>query len=352
MSFEDGWAALHLQMPPRVPRTEYSAEMHWPLIKAVTGIEVTPESPEPDRIAAGQALRRAWNYDFFWNILTHNQIFGDLRTDMGHAEYADGGTDRRDTISCPFQEPEEVLNFDPFSAYGPRDHHTLKTEYENHYQQSCRDEPTGVNMTGIYVTMISGFIEIFGWDLLLTAAGLDPVRFGDLANRYSAWIQQYFDALADADVPVVMVHDDMVWTSGAIFKPDWYRRYVFPNLKKQIRPLLDSGQRVIFTSDGTYTEFFDDLVDCGVHGFVLEPTNDMALLAEKYGPTHVFLGNADTRILLTGTKPEIRAEVQRCMDIGKKYPGFFMCVGNHIPPNTPVENALYYNQIYQELSPR
>jgi len=27
-------------------------------------------------------------------------------------------------------------------------------------------------------------------------------------------------------------------------------------------------------------------------------------------------------------------------------------VGNHIPPNTPVENALYYNQVYEELSKR
>jgi len=29
-----------------------------------------------------------------------------------------------------------------------------------------------------------------------------------------------------------------------------------------------------------------------------------------------------------------------------------MAVGNHIPPNTPVEKALYYNQVYEELSKR
>ena len=52
------------------------------------------------------------------------------------------------------------------------------------------------------------------------------------------------------------------------------------------------------------------------------------------------------------TKEEIRAEVQRCMDIGKSCPGFFMAVGNHIPANTPVENALYYNEVYEELARR
>jgi hypothetical protein len=29
-----------------------------------------------------------------------------------------------------------------------------------------------------------------------------------------------------------------------------------------------------------------------------------------------------------------------------------MAVGNHIPSNTPIENALYYNEVYDELSRR
>jgi hypothetical protein len=28
MSFDDGWAAINMEMPRRIPRTEYSAEMH------------------------------------------------------------------------------------------------------------------------------------------------------------------------------------------------------------------------------------------------------------------------------------------------------------------------------------
>ena len=44
MSFEDGWAAMNLEMPRRIPRTEYSADMHWDLIKAVTGIDVGVQS--------------------------------------------------------------------------------------------------------------------------------------------------------------------------------------------------------------------------------------------------------------------------------------------------------------------
>ena len=47
MSYKDGWAAINLEMPRRIPRTEYSAGMHWKLIKAVTGIDVGVDSPQP-----------------------------------------------------------------------------------------------------------------------------------------------------------------------------------------------------------------------------------------------------------------------------------------------------------------
>jgi hypothetical protein len=336
-------------MPKRIPRTEYSAERHWDLVTAVTGIQVGVDSPDEVKTRAGRAFVKAWNYDFFWSTLISNGEFGEKGTDMGHAEYAAGGVDRRDTIFCPYEDPEEILNFDPWEELGEKDKGELTRRFEAHYQASVEAHPSGVNMTGIYVTMISGFIALFGWDMLLLAAGTDQERFGALAGRYASWIQQYYDALGEADVPVVMVHDDMVWSSGAIFRPAWYRQYVFPHFKRYFEPLLDSGKKIMFTSDGNYNEFVDDIAACGVHGFVFEPMTDLATIVEKYGQTHVIVGNADTRILLDGTKAQIRAEVERCMSLGRNCPGYFMAVGNHIPANTPVENAIYYNQVYEEL---
>jgi hypothetical protein len=352
MSYEDGWAALNLQMPPRVPRTEYSAHEHWPLVSAVTGIRLAAESPPALRSQASRAFIKGWKYDFWWSTLIARDEFGDLCTDMGHAEYAAGGVDRRDTLFCPFKEPEEVLAFDPMAAYGRKDRAHLVRRFEGHYQRNCRALPDLVNMTGVYVTGISGLIDIFGWEMLLLAAGLDPRGFGEVANRYCRWIQQYFDALADSSVPVVMVHDDIVWTSGAIFRPDWYRTYVFANYRRLFAPLRDAGKKIVYTSDGNYTEFIDDIVGSGVHALVMEPTTDMAYVAEAYGGRIAFIGNADTRILLSGGRARIRGEVERCMTIGKKCPGFFLAVGNHIPANTPVENALYYNEVYEQLSRR
>ena len=346
MSYSDGWAAIRLEMPRRIPRTEYSVTMHWDLVRTVTGIEVGVDSPPQTQRRAALAMERAWDFSFHWSTLIGNADLGPYQSDMGHAEYAAGGVDRRDTVYNLYDDPEDILSFDPWDRLEPRDPRELAQRFETHYRDNCAAHPDGVNMTGTYITLISGMIALFGWDMLLLAAGTDQVRFGALVNRYAAWMQQYYDALAETDVPVVMTHDDMVWSSGPIFRPAWYREYVFPNYRRLWAPLREAGKRIMFTSDGDYTLFIDDLADAGLHGFVLEPLTSMEAIVERYGQTHVIVGNADTRILLNGTRDDIRAEVTRCMDLGRNCPGFFMAVGNHIPPNTPVDSALYYNEVY------
>jgi len=273
-------------------------------------------------------------------------------TKMGHAVYEEGGTDFDTKAQCPFKDIEDVLTFDPYEEYGEVDINEAVKEIENYYKQQQMIYKDTVNMGGVYVTLFSGLIEIFGWEMFLLAAGMDINRFDRVIESYYRWIKQYYLAFAKSNVPVFMCHDDICWTSGAVFSPDWYRKAIFPRLKKLLEPLFKAGKKIIFTSDGNYTEFFDDIVDSGAHMLVMEPSCDMQLFADKYGKTHGFVGNADTTILLSGTKRDIYNEVNRCMNIGKKYPGFIIAVGNHIPPNTPVDNALYYNEAYFKLRGR
>jgi len=342
MSCIDGMAALNLEMPPRVPRTEYSAQFHWPLVKAVTGLDEKNWSAE-------KAFIKAWDYDLLWNALIFSGEFGEKRTKMGHAVYAEGGTDFDADVSNYFSCPEEVYAFDFDKNFGIANKISITQRFNDHYCNTCNEVPNVVNMTGVYITCMSGLIELLGWDMLLETAS-DYGRFGDFVSRYAKWIMPYFEALGDCTAPVVMIHDDIVWTSGPFLHPEWYRKYLFPIYKKLFAPL--DGKKIIYTCDGDFTMFVDDIVDCGVSCFILEPLTDMGYIAEKYGKTHAFVGNVDTRILLTDSKDDIFSEVKRCMDIGKKCPGFFMAVGNHIPPNTPVDNALYYNEAYEMLSRR
>lgn len=352
MSYQDAWAAMHMEMPLRVPRTEYSADFHWPLVNKVTGFSVSEHSPAAERTVATKAFMKAWDYGYVWNTMLGAGELDACRTTMGHASYRADGSDFNTNINCPFEDVEDVLEFDPLAVYPAYAHGELVKRFNENYKAKCEFFPDAVNTTGTYITLVSGLLEIFGWDMFLMGLGVDAKAMGEVANNYARWVQPYFNALADCDAPIINIHDDITWTSGAFVHPDWYRTYVFPNYKKYFAPLLEAGKKIIFTSDGTFTQFVDDLADAGVHGFVLEPTTDMNYIAEKYGRTHVFIGNADTRILLRGTKEDIYNEVKRCVDIGKNCPGFFMAVGNHIPANTPVENALYYNEVFEKLRKR
>jgi uroporphyrinogen-III decarboxylase len=143
-----------------------------------------------------------------------------------------------------------------------------------------------------------------------------------MTNRHVSWIQQLYDALAEANVPVVMMPDDMVWSSGPFIRPAWYREYVFPNYAKVIAPLRESDKKVVYTSDGDFTLFVDDLAEAGVHGFVFEPWTDLEVIVQKYGQSHVIIGNVDTRILLTGIREQVRADVERCINLGRDCPAF------------------------------
>ena len=349
MSYKYGMAAINLEMSDLVPRTEASVTGHYELIKKITGIDGSEAGKEYE---ACKAIMKAWEFAINWSVMIYGHGLGKWRSSMGHAEYAYGGKDRNDNIFCAFKDEDEVYDFDFYEKCGAVDIGEYTEKFNEHYKNQQDFYADTVNMTGVYTTCISGLIDMLGWEMLLTCAAVDPEKFGAFTDRYCAWMLQFFNALAKSNAPVVMIHDDIVWTEGAFIHPDWYRKYVFPNYKKMFAPLIESGKKILYTSDGNYTEFIDDVADCGANGFVLEPLTDMSYVAEKYGRTHSFIGNADTRVLLTGTKEDIYNEVKRCMDTGKKYPGFIMSVGNHIPANTPVDNCLYYNDFYMQMRKR
>ena len=53
------FSAFHMEMPPIIPHTEYSAHFNWELVKAVTGIEITADSSAAERQHASSTFVKA-----------------------------------------------------------------------------------------------------------------------------------------------------------------------------------------------------------------------------------------------------------------------------------------------------
>jgi hypothetical protein len=263
-------------------------------------------------------------------------------TDMGHAEFLADGSDKRETVSCPFQNVEQALAFDAVAEYGLPDFDELVAYYERTHQERVKARPDLLVPGGYYRTIVSGAIEAFGWDMLLQAAAY-PKEFDRVLETFFQRSLHHYRAWAKTSIQAFISHDDMVWSQGPFMRPDFYRSAIFPRYRKLWDVLKEAGKKVLFCSDAQWTWCMDDIAAAGADGFIFEPMTSFDYAVEKFGKTHAIIGSkVDCRTLTFGSREQIAAEVDASLKIGLRCPGWIAAVGNHIAPNVPVENALFY----------
>ena len=340
MSYQIGIDAIKLRLTPRLAHTEYCSDEA--LKRQVTGME--EPSFERERLFMEQ-----WQIDFIWSTDAGPRPWPERgrTTDMGHSEFVEGGTDLRQPQECPFKTLEEAWAFDAVQEFGLIDFDELVGFYQGRYQMARQLFPEQIYTGGYYQTLISGAIDIFGWDMLLLAAS-DLGKFAKVLDAIHQQTMHHAHAWAHTDCVVYMCHDDMVWTQGPFVQPDFYRAEIFPRYAELWKLLHDHGKIVAFTSDGDFGMFMGDIVEAGADCLCFEPMTALEPVVREYGQSRCIIGSkVDARTLTFGTKDQIKAEVDATLELAMDCPGFMFAVGNHIPSNVPVENAEFY---YQYLS--
>ena len=335
MSYRIGIDTIHLRPTPRLAHTEYCSNEA--IVRQIGGGPA--DDPE---------VRRKFNewfcLDFLW-CTNDGPLDWSKRgrtTDMGHAEFLEGGRDRRDTIHCPFAGVEEVWAFDAVQEYGLPEFDGLVDYYENWYKTAQAANPEQVFPGGYYKTIVSGAIQTFGWDMLLQGAA-DWDKFEKVLDSFFRLSLHCYKAQARTSIEVFICHDDMVWSQGAFMHPKFYRRVIFPRYRELWSVLQKAGKKVLFCSDAKFTEFLDDLAWAGADGFIFEPMTDLEAVVRRFGKTHVIVSSkVDARTLTFGTKDDIKAEVDATLPLAFRCPGFIFAVGNHIPSNISAENIEFY----------
>lgn len=347
MSYKIGIDTINLRPTPRVAHTEYL------FAEKVIRHELAKHGNKYNKLLSGDHLHgeglRApfsdlWDYDFLWYTNDGPLDWAEVGrvTDLGHSEYIENGADKRSEKSCPFHSPEEVLAFDAVKEFGLSDFDKLVKYYQEQHHNMQDANPNQVVPGGYYKTLVSGAIDIFGWDMLLIAAA-EQDRFERVLDSIFQLTLHHYKAWAKTSIEVFLSHDDMVWTAGPFMHPDFYRRVIFPRYKQLWAVLKNAGKKVIYCCDGTWTEFIDDIVEAGADGFIFEPTVPFDFVAKRYGKTHVInASHVDCRTLTFGTKEQIAKEIDRTLEMAADCPGLIFGVVNHIPSNVPVENALFY----------
>jgi hypothetical protein len=287
-----------------------------------------------------RALFDAWGLDFIWQSQDglHDDWFAHGRcTDMGHAEYSTGGTDRREPVASPFRTVEEVWAFDPAAEYGLPDFDEQVAAYEKLWRDDCRDRPNQLTTGGYYKTIVSGAIQAFGWDMFLLAAA-DRPHIEKVLDRFFRFTLFHMRAWAATSAPVIIQHDDFVWTAGPFMHPDIYRKVIIPRYAELWKPLHAAGKKVLFCSDGLWTDFAAEVVEAGADGLIFEPCNDFGFMVERFGQSCCIAGSCvDCRDLTFGLWDKVERDIERTFELLPKCRGAIVAVGNHMPANIPDE---------------
>jgi hypothetical protein len=176
MSYSDGWKAMNLQMPDRIPHTEYIS--HRPFIMELTGFD--PENPdEAERANAELALKL--NYDFIWS--TFSRDWKMLRTDMGRAKFTE--TETPWESSYPFNSVDEVLAFNPLESAQIPSLDDLTEEVKTYYRNGLKLYPEAVFPGGFYNSVFTWSIVTFGWELFMLSVKEDMNRFEKILDQFT-----------------------------------------------------------------------------------------------------------------------------------------------------------------------
>ncbi len=347
MSRERFLKAVNLQAVDRVPCNEWID--HPEYVRKLTGID-----PFEDPTGAVVAAIKLLDIDWYVSIpkKAHRFDTGETKKDLGHGQYVSewGFTGSGWHMDHGFADDEAVLDYDPLTVSTPQQ----RAQGYHAVLEGIRADQALVGdacyISGLYyTTLFQWFILTFGWERFLMAAAAQPERFRTTIDRFAALSEEYAAFFAATDLPVFYCHDDLALTRGLVFSPQWYRQNIFPHYERIFEPIKKAGKKIVFVSDGNYTALIDDLIAVGVDGLMVDHFVDIESVLQRYGGKVLIAGNADIAKLTFGTPDDVRADVARCMEHGRRYRGYVIKVTGDLPHNIPLENIQAYFDACREL---
>ncbi len=265
-----------------------------------------------------------------------------------------------------FKTVEQALAYDPLEHMDQSGKEVIAAmDYSRPVEDIARDmqggdlpeyggpRATHLKGAGFYNTMFMWPLLTFGWEIFLELAAGHKAEFKRLMEGFAARSRKFFQAVAMTDCNHCVCHDDICMARGAVCSPAWMHEFIYPYYEEFFGTMGDVGIKVLFMTDGNPGEIYDDIFACGAHGLISEPFFDYGAVADKY-PDKFLAGDGDNRILQTRDRDAIEAMTKRMCELGRRQPGYFMCVGNHLPWNVPAESIkayFEYSEKYGQLNP-
>lgn len=203
-----------------------------------------------------------------------------------------------------------------------------------------------------YTTLFMWPVVTFDWGPFMLAAASDPERFDrHFWEPWSHISRKRVEAIAAMDEEVVFCHDDLAMSSGPVFPPDFYKKYIFPRYPYVMAPIFNAGKKLVFVCDGNMDAFLERLLDFPIAGIMYEnPATPFDRVLDTWGKAgRGFIGGIETSLLTNGTPDEVRSHTRQVIERGREYPGFILSSCGGLYGNVPLENMLAYFETRTEM---
>ncbi len=252
-----------------------------------------------------------------------------------------------------FINEEDVLKFSPikqldFTQYPVVENHNYSASDAELYKMFIKrfellDVPVAAeycaDMSCFYNTAIMWPILTFGWENFLLNS--EEKEFERIMDEFAQINRRVFNIFTELPTHFVLCHDDLCTTRGPVCSPRWMNKFLYPRYEEYCGMLHKANKKVFFIGDGCIDAVADNLVACGFDGLISEPYTDFKLLSKRY-PHLVLAGEGDNRILSSNNKDAVYKMVESMTQTAENVPGYFYCIGNHIPWNIKPDIVKYY----------
>lgn len=137
---------------------------------------------------------------------------------------------------------------------------------------------------------------------------------------------------------------DLADNKGVIYGPKVFREFLLPRLRRMIALANELDIPYVFRTDGNIWSIADMLfVEAGAHGYGeidVDAGMDLAEVKRRYPNLTLWGGISCGKLLVHGTKEQIRSEVKRLMEEVAVGGGYIFGSSNAIHIGVPTENFL------------
>jgi len=207
--------------------------------------------------------------------------------------------------------------------------------------------PPGMKMHVFYMGIFEDLRMIMGFEQMAIKSLDEPKLLGDILEQLTILAERAIDqAAAHPATGAIFYADDLGFNTSTMLSPAFYRKWLFPRLKRLADACHKHNKPFLFHSCGFVDTLMEDLIEfVGIDGFHSFQDSIMPIeeVYKKYGDRISILGGVDVGLLARGTPEQVRTRCRQILDTCGPNGGFAIGSGNSVTNYCKIEN--YYAMI-------